>query len=258
MFIRSQITFFLILWFSVSLTAQEGEWFKGRVLKAKNSQPLSGANIVNLTQVTGSISDNEGYFAIHANPGDTLSISFLGYQAVKIIVDSAAFNKIHTFKLYEKPIYLNEIIVTGFELTGILPVDLALIPVQPKPKINPHLELLFGSPKEDTYSQVVNTMRKISDPVGMLYELFSAHGKDMRKLKRLKEDNKITQMLAKRFDRQIIADLLNIPPEKVYRILELCEYDEHFLRTASDLQILEALKVCYEKHKAILQSEKAQ
>ncbi len=255
MHLKLKIPFILLLLVPLQGFTQEGKWFKGRVLKARNNKPLSGANIVNLTQVTGSISNAEGYFAIHALPGDTLSISFLGYQTLKFVVDSSAFNKIHTFKLYEKPIFLNEIVISGFELTGILPVDLALIPVQPPPEINPHLELLFGEPKQDFYSRQVDNMRKISDPVGMLYNIFSAHGKDMRKLKKLKEDNNITSMLAKRFDRQIIADLLNIPPEKVYRILELCQYDENFLKNASDLQILEALKSCYEKHRILLEKQ---
>ncbi len=245
--------FFCLFFGSLALYAQEGKIFNGRVFRAKDKQPLSGANIVNLTQITGTTTSEEGFFRIHAHPGDTLLISFLGYKNVKIPVHNDDFEQMHDYYLQEAPVSLQEIVVRHHRLTGILDVDLKLIPVQPRIKIDPHLEILFGAPTPDLYSDVVNDMRKISDPVGLLYNMFSAHGKDLRRLKKLKENDKIFLMLSKRFDRQILSDLLHIPPDKVYRMLELCDYDEKFLREASDMQILEALKACYEQHKFLLE-----
>jgi len=251
--VRKIIFVFLFL-IHLSAWSQQAE-IKGMVGRAKDRLPLSGANIINLTQLTGTISNTSGYFRLPAAPGDTLLISFLGYKTFKMKVDSSDFAVFHKIFLQQEPIVLQEIVIKSHELTGVLPVDLALIPVRKPPKVDLHLDLLFGDTTANAFTRLNDNIRKISDPVGMLYNFFSAHGKDIRKLKRLKERDQVYAMLTRRFDRKILSELLHIPPEDVYRVLQWCDYDEHFLRNASDMQILEALKQCYERHRPVMEGE---
>jgi len=225
---------------------------KGYVGKASDKEPLSGANIINLTQLTGTITNEGGFFAIGARPGDTLLISYMGYKVYKMTVDSSSFKGVHRIYLQQEPVILQEVVIKGHDLTGVLPVDLALVPVQPIQKIDLHLEWEFGDTTQNAFTRLNDQLRKISDPVGLIYNFFSAHGKDLRKLRKLQERDEVYQMLTKRFDRKILSELLNVPPEEVYRVLQWCDYDEAFLRRASDIQILEALKQCYEQHKLLM------
>ncbi len=226
---------------------------KGRVFNAETKQPLVGTNIINMEQFTGTITDANGFFAIRAQAGDTLYFSYLGFKSYKMPVDSTTFGKIIQIHLQKQPIALQEVVIKGHDLTGILPVDLTLLPVKTQPRIKLDFAPYFGDKNPDFLTKLNDDLRKIMDPVGLLYNLFSARGKDLRKLSKMKEDDRLYRMLAARFDRQVIADLLNIPVEDVYRILQLCEYEEKFLREASDIQILEALKECYQKHRLLFE-----
>jgi len=234
--------------------AQEEGVFKGLVYDQKNNRPLETANILNKSRFTGTITNRSGYFEIKAGIGDTLVVSYLGFKNHYVIVHPGDFDRIHEIYMVEQPISLREVVISGTRLTGILKADLRLIPVKKEPEIDVGLEELFGDRTPNRLTRINDDLRTIMDPVGLLYNWLSAHGKDLRKLKQMKEEDELVRILATRFDRKIISDLLDIPPEEVYRVLTLCEYDRRFLETASDFQILEALKACYEKHKVLIRS----
>ena len=51
----------------------------GTVMNAANDQPIENAHILNLNQVVGSVSGEDGAFEISANVNDTLYFSYLGF-----------------------------------------------------------------------------------------------------------------------------------------------------------------------------------
>jgi len=232
--------------------------YKGLVYTQKDKKPLETANVINKSTFKGTITNRSGYFELPAQTGDTIIVSYLGFKTFQTVVMPGDFDKIHEIYLVEQPISLQEVVITGTRLTGILKVDLRLLPVRKEQKIDLHLEEIFGDTTANRLTRINDDLRKIMDPVGLLYNWFSAHGKDLRKLKKMKEEDELVQILARRFDRKIISDLLDIPETEVYRMLILCEYDKTFLETASDFQILEALKACYEKHRILFESRKNQ
>ncbi len=248
------IMFFLF--FGSNLSAQKSGIYKGLIYAQKDNKPLETANIINKTEFRGSISNRSGYFEIEAKVGDTLIVSYLGFKNYEIIVHPGDFNRIHEIYLVEQPISLQEVVITGYALTGILKTDLRLLPVKKEQKIDIHLDYYFGDTTSNRLTRINKSLRKVMDPVGLLYNLFSTHGKDLRKLKKMQKDEELVRILNARFDRKIISDLLNIPEEDVYRMLGLCAYDKKFLEEASDFQILEALRVCYEKHKVLFKQSK--
>jgi hypothetical protein len=234
-----------------SVDAQQQGIYKGLVYNQKDNNPLETANIINKTEFKGAITNRSGYFEIEARVGDTLIVSYLGFKNYQVIVHPGDFEKIHEIYMVEQPISLQEVIITGYRLTGILKTDLRLLPLKKEQKIDLDLDFYYGDTTSNRLTRINKSLRKIMDPVGLLYNLFSAHGKDLRKLKKMQQDEELVRMLNARFDRKIISDLLDIPEAQVYRMLELCDYDKKFLTEASDFQILEALRVCYEKHKVL-------
>ncbi len=244
----------LAVFLPLALHAQKEGIYKGLIYNHATKQPLETANILNKTRFSGTISNQTGYFELPATVGDTLIVSYLGFKNYEIIIHPGDFERIHEIYLVEQPISLQEVVITGFRLTGLLKADLRLNPVKKQRKIELHLQEYFGDTVPNRLTRLNDDLRKVLDPVGMVYNWFSAHGKDLRKIKKLKEKDELTKILSQRFDRKIISDLLDIPPEQVYRVLELCQYDKKFLETASDLQILEALRACYEKHRVLFNS----
>jgi hypothetical protein len=73
----------------------------------------------------------------------------------------------------------------------------------------------------------------------------------MRKLRQIKEDNNIKDLLASKFDRETLIALLQIEEVDIQDILSNCNYSKSFIKTANDLQILDAISGCYEEYKVL-------
>ena len=73
----------------------------------------------------------------------------------------------------------------------------------------------------------------------------------MRKLRQIKEDDRIRDLLAAKFDRETLAELLQLEKVDIEDILSNCNYSKTFILTANDLQILDAISGCYEEYKVL-------
>ena len=73
----------------------------------------------------------------------------------------------------------------------------------------------------------------------------------MRKLKKMREDDAIKNLLGTKFDREILVQLLGIERVNLEEILRNCNYSNTFIKEANDLQILEAISGCYEEFKIL-------
>lgn len=73
----------------------------------------------------------------------------------------------------------------------------------------------------------------------------------MRKLRQMKDDDQIRNLLQSKFDRQTLSAVLQISPIEIEEILARCNYSQSFVRSANDLQILDAINGCYEEYKVL-------
>jgi hypothetical protein len=67
----------------------------------------------------------------------------------------------------------------------------------------------------------------------------------------MKEDDKIRDLLASKFDRETLTELLQLDKMDIQDILNNCNYSQSFITTANDLQILDAISSCYEEYKVL-------
>ena len=82
---------FLLFFFTAfNLFAQSNKQgvklLKGQVVDSESQKPLSASHILNLNSVTGTITDDEGFFEITASANDTVMVSYLGHSSIKIKV----------------------------------------------------------------------------------------------------------------------------------------------------------------------------
>ena len=84
-----------------------------------------------------------------------------------------------------------------------------------------------------------------------MYNFFGSKPRELRKLKQMKKDDSIRNLLSSRFDRETIAVLLGVDKKEIADILERCSYSEEFIKSANDLQIMDALNECYEEYKIL-------
>jgi CarboxypepD_reg-like domain len=246
---------FLFLLISITGFTQESSVQKkvfGTIISGTTTFPLSNVNIININKVKGTISSSRGAFEIDAEVNDTLHISMIGFQSLRVrVTNDWVKNGNAKIVLSEKSIALEEVIVRKYNLTGYLEVDTKLIPDQENYRYSisglpQGYEAGEYSPK--AFSRVMNS---IFNPADMLYNFFGNKPKELRKLKEMKKDNTVKALLETKFDRETIAILLGIDKKDIPEILQHCNYSEAFIQTANDLQILDAISQCYEQYKVL-------
>ncbi|NKI32613.1 carboxypeptidase-like regulatory domain-containing protein [Croceivirga thetidis] len=222
------------------------------VVNAQTSFALESVHVINLTQVVGTITGKKGEFTIKAAVNDTLYLTYLGFKPQKIRVTNDMF-KIEDNKiaLTELAFALEEVVVRPYQLTGYLEIDVKNLPLNSAYQysisgLNKSYEAGNKSP-----SAVTKVLGAILNPADLLRNLFGKKPKQMRKLQQMKQDEDIRNLLASKFDRVTLTELLQIEKIDIEDILNNCSYSRSFIATANDLQILDAISSCYEDYKAL-------
>ncbi|MEQ5792018.1 carboxypeptidase-like regulatory domain-containing protein [Muricauda sp. NFXS6] len=226
--------------------------FTATVINAQTEFPLESVHVVNLNQVKGTITNQNGKFTIPAAVNDTLYFSYLGFKTQKVRVTNDMFRFGNTeIALTELAYALEEVIVTPYQLTGYLEIDVKNLPVNNAYQysisgLNTSYEAGNKSP-----SAVTKVLGAILNPADLLRNLFGKKPRQMRKLRQIKEDDNIRDLLASKFDRETLTELLQLEKVDIEDILNNCNYSKSFIKTANDLQILDAISSCYEEYKVL-------
>ena len=67
----------------------------------------------------------------------------------------------------------------------------------------------------------------------------------------MRKNNALRDLLAVKYDRETLEEFLQLDISDIDEILRNCNFSESFIRTANDLQILEAISGCYEEYKVL-------
>lgn len=241
---------FLLAWF-VGIS-QEADKVFGVVINSSDTIPLENVNIVNLNQVIGTITNEKGEFALSAKVNDTLHFSYLGFKSIKVRVTSdwLKFGS-SQIELTELALALETVVINQLKLTGYLEVDIKQVPA-----VNENYRYSISGLSSKGYeagktSGLTKVIGSIFNPADFLHRMFGKTPNELRKLKKMKEDDEIRNLLASRFDREMLTALLQVDKVDLDEIVNQCNYSKGFIQTANDLQILDAISECYEEYKLL-------
>ncbi|ARN77445.1 hypothetical protein BST97_05295 [Nonlabens spongiae] len=230
----------------------EKSMVRGQVLNAKDNQELDNVNIVNLNQVKGTITTPDGRFEIPAKVNDTLFFSYLGFETINVRVteDWLKYGDV-TISMTEKGIALEEVVVKESTLTGYLEIDAKRAPIYNTRRYSINgLNTAYEAGDQEP-GAVTKVFNSIFNPADFLYGVFSRKGSEMRKLRQIKKEDEIRNLLQSKFDRETLVSLLGMEKASIDRILTNCQYSKKFIEEANDLQILDAMSECYEEYKVL-------
>lgn len=213
---------------------------------------LANVNIINVNTVKGAISNENGEFSLIAFANDTLHVSLLGYKSIKVkVTNDWIKNKTTTIQMTQKAYALEEVVVRPYILTGYLEIDAKLIPTRENYRYS--ISGLTEGYEAGEYSPNAfgRVLGSIFNPADMLYNFFGKKPKELRRLKEMKKDDTVKNLLATKFDRETISALLGVSKSEIAEIMERCNYSEAFVKTANDLQIMDAISACYEEYKIL-------
>jgi len=258
-----RIAVFIFLLISFSSLAQEGNaakdtidkrysrYLTGRVISNVDKLPLQSAHIINLNTVEGTITSSDGTFRLAAAANDTIFISYIGFQSVKLKItnDLLKGNELE-IAIHEKTVNMDEVTVKSHKLIGVLVVDSRNVPEDRFSRIQ-----INGLPQayemlnaRSNYSAGLNA---IFNPVDFWYDKLGSKPKELKRLKKLKEGDQLRNMMEQKYSREVIMDYLDMSRKELNELLSECNYSQSFIERASDLQIIEAFLECYENHNAI-------
>jgi hypothetical protein len=258
-----RIAVFIFLLISFSSLAQEGnaakdtidkrysKYLTGRVISNVDKLPLQSAHIINLNTVEGTITSSDGTFRLAAAANDTIFISYIGFQSVKLKItnDLLKGNELE-IAIHEKTLNMDEVTVKSHKLIGVLVVDSRNVPEDRFSRIQ-----INGLPQayemlnaRSNYSAGLNA---IFNPVDFWYDKLGSKPKELKRLKKLKEGDQLRNMMEQKYSREVIMDYLDMSRKELNELLSECNYSQSFIERASDLQIIEAFLECYENHNAI-------
>ena len=248
--------YFLILalcCFNFCIGQEQNMLLKGRVKNDNLDTFMASVHVLNLSSVEGVITNTEGEFEIAAKAQDTLYFSYLGFKPLKVPVsnDMMKFG-IPIYRLTELSFALEEVIVRPYQLTGYLDIDVRKVPINPAGRYSiPGLPRAGYEGGNRNRSSISKALGSLFNPADFLYNLFGKNPKQMRKLKKMREDDAIKTLLGTKFDREILVQFLGIDRINLEEILRNCSYSNAFIKEANDLQILEAISGCYEEYKIL-------
>ena len=249
-----KILLIVVLFISaVSNSQEQEEIIRGKVQSETSNAILQNVHVLNLTKVKGTITNSSGEFEIQAKVNDTLYFSYIGYKPLKIVVtnDLARFDD-NTIELTELAFALEEVIIKPYQLTGYLEIDVKNAPVNTSTRYRiiglPNLGYEAGRRSRSGISRVIGA---IFNPADFLNNLFKKKSIQMDKLRLMREDKEIKNLLATKFDREVLVQLLGVEKNDIDEILRNCNFSDTFIQQANDLQIMEAINECYDEYKLL-------
>jgi len=249
-----RLVIFICFIHGMMLSSQEKiQYLKGVVENDDTGFPMESVHILNLNLVEGTTTDNKGNFEIRVQTNDTLYFSYLGYKSLKIAVtqDMIKFGN-SKFKITQLAYALEEIILRPYQLTGYLDIDVRNVPINSAGRYRiPGLTSAGYEGGNRSPRAISKTFAAIFNPADFLHNLFGNKGVQMQKLKKMRENDELKNLLASKFDREIITQLLNLNRLDLDEVLRNCNYSDTFIGDSNDLQILEAISGCYEEYRVL-------
>jgi hypothetical protein len=253
---KKLVVFLLFLVIATNAFSQESimqpPFIEGKVLNDATDLPLENVNIVNLNSVLGASTNTDGSFKIRAAVNDTLYFSYLGFKSLRVRVnnDWIKYGEIK-IKMTELSIALEEVVIRPVQLTGYVEVDAKIIPIYDnyRYRISGLSSGYEGGNQQP--GAITKVLGAIFNPADFLYNVFGRRPQQMRKLRKMKEDDAIRNLLQSKFDRETLMAVLQLEKVDIDEILNKCSYSKDFIRSANDLQILDAISECYEEYKVL-------
>ena len=244
---------FTLYFLLLSCSVVFGQEVIGFVERAADEKPISTVHIINLNKVTMSITDKKGRFEIDAEVNDTLYLSYLGYKSIKVRVSNDLIKYPNTrFQLTELALALEEVVVRPYQLTGYLDIDARNVPINRTRRYNiPGLPSGGYEAGNRTPGTAMRILQSVTNPADFLYNIFGRKPNQLRKLKKVRANNELRDLLAVKYDRKTLEELLQIGRVDIDEILRKCSFSDSFIKEANDLQILEAISGCYEEYKVL-------
>lgn len=213
----------------------QGQMLTGWVIDQKEQMVIPQTHVINKTTMDGKLSDENGFFEIAIQLGDTIVFSNIAYQYYYFVYqDTNQPLQEVLIEMKEQNYLLDEVSVFAYELTTNKPKEMTL----QKPRV----------PNNDELRQQKPIQASISNPAEFLYNLFGSKPRELRKLAALQKADAYRKKLEQSNNRTSVKQLTGLSEEELEAFMFYCKFAPVRIRTMNDYEYLKSLQRCYRQY----------
>ncbi len=205
---------------------------------------LSEVNIINLSRLTGTTTNDVGLFGIHVKERDTVQISAIGFKTVLFIAPTPTGSDLYkTFTVFKDTVNLSEVIIYPYPSTleSLKKDFLTLELPNDEPIMDLHLEDIPIEPEPQTGAI-------IQGPFTMLYETISRHGKILKKYGDIVGNDQLKTMAAKTYTKELVKKITGLQKaEDISKFMEFCNLEPEFILNSKRYELYLAISNCFKE-----------
>lgn len=235
--------------FFISLTAFSQRVLINGTIKVPVGEDPQGISVVNATAMRATISNEAGLFQIRAAEGDTLQFSALQFQDFSVIIDKGVIDsrELNVF-ISEAVTELPEVVVTPYDLSGNVRVDVQIIPTS-------DLDLPTKSAAEiDPYEWEFPPDSLVSPPNAAMRSSMMLNGANFanifrnilksREVINIEESEELEEQILLLYDDDFFNQNLNIKKENIREFIYYAEdhgLTKAMLKPKNEMKLIEFL-----------------
>lgn len=229
---------------------------------------LSNVHVVNIIRGNGTISNIEGLFKIHAQPGETIRFTCIGLIPKVFNVPLQSISPIIPLHiiLVDDTISLNEVTIYPWPANASA-LKMAVLAMPPEDQVIPNLrlnEITLEDKSRDFYYQKSNVpgmmdpgvTYAIKGPITALYEQFSKAGKSQRKYELLVFADKRQKIASSRYNSDVVKRVTSFKTDKeIQDFMIYCNLSVDFICNSTEYEFYQAINNCLLAYNAVPNSE---
>lgn len=217
------ILFLFFTGFSLHLHSQVT--IKGELRDFSNQQPVENANVRNVYTLKGMTTGSDGHFEVVVKKGELIEISRLGYQTLRIRIQSETEPLYYKLDFKKAPYQLREVDVKGKTL------DFKLDSIRYR----------------ETYDVVLRKEKKSEiDMQSMPLAMLSKKNRQEWAFQEMYEQWEREKFIDYTFNERLVGRITYLQGEELRDFMRTFRPGYEFLRNASQYEYLEYIKRCYQ------------
>lgn len=197
----------------------EEVYLKGRVVDTSFSQSFYNLMVINQTTKQGVYGRPSGEFAVYTRPGDKVGFSVKGYTKEFIVIPDNGQCTVDTI------IYLQTRLQEYEEIT--------VYPIKSLEQIKKEREDI--SRRE---TRTVTGFDAFKSPITALYQRFSKREKSKALVAQMEHQDNMNDIVKELLRAYVSYDVVYLEEEEFSDFINFLNIDEHFLKTASDYELI--------------------
>lgn len=247
--LRFTFLLFILISTILPIVAQNVIQVSGYVLH-KDSLGVTpiAAKIMNNKTRTGTIANADGFYIITVGMGDTIEVSALGYETMKVAVPNniELGSYYYDVKMNRKAIILKDVNYS------LLNYDRFKKEFTEMVKVDTFSRLQVSDPSiYKNYTPYNPNFGIRFSPFSFFHNKFGARAKEMSKLQDLLENKNTDVAAAQNYTKGLIQEVTNIPDEEVDEFVKYCNISSEFAANATKYDLMVAIDRCYTNYKKV-------